>query len=74
MQDERAPVHGVPGTEAKVEKQLEPEDQAGTGERTENFRELFVRQVEDRGLPARQVLTDQHRVPEPDMPVRVYIP
>ena len=74
MQAEGAYVRGMPGTEAKVEQQLDPEDQAGTGERTETFRELFVRQVEDRGLPARQVLTDQHLGLGPDMPVRVYIP
>jgi hypothetical protein len=56
--------------ESHTESNLQPTDE---GERDISL-DLFVRQVNDRALPAGQVLTEQRDCLDPDLPIPIFVP
>ena len=48
--------------------------QPPTGNKGENARYLFVRQVRDLSLPAMEILEEQREDLGPDAPVRAFVP
>jgi len=60
--------------ERKRELHEPSEPQRAGGNEVESARDLFVRQVSDRALPAVQILSEQRANLEPDAPVRIFVP